>query len=146
MARAQHSLVVNRPPEDVFAYLTDVRNLPEWQRSVEAAHQEGEGPVVAGTRFAETRRFLGRRLQSTLEVTAHEPGRRLDLKVVEGPVPFEVRHTLQSADGGTRIDVVVEGETGGFFKVADFLVARQGKKQLQEDFGALKRILEARPT
>ena len=143
MARAEHSIVIDRPAEEVFDYLADASKLPTWQDSVESARQETEGPVGVGTRVVETRRFLGRRLEQTLDVTTYERPRRLDLRVVEGPVRYVVTHTLEPSGPGTRVDVAVEGETGGFFKVAEPLVARQGRKQLQGDFAKLKQLLES---
>jgi uncharacterized membrane protein len=145
MAKAEHTVVVNRPPEEIFGYLTNIDNLREWQDSVLEVRKTSEGPVGAGTTFIEVRKFLGRRMESTLEVAAHEPPTRFDLKVVKGPVPFTVTHNLQPQEGGTRVDVAIEGETKGFFnKLADPLVARQGEKQLRTDFGRLKEILETR--
>ena len=137
-------MTINRPPEEVFAYLTDVRNLPEWQSSVSEARLVSEGPVGVGSAFVEKRSFLGRTLENRLEVTEYAPGAHFDLQVVSGPVQYRVTHRLQPSHGGTRIDVAVEGETKGFFKVADALVARQGSKQLRQDFARLKEILEAR--
>lgn len=143
VARAEHTLVIGRPPADVFAYLTEVRNLPAWQPSVVSVERPDEGPVDVGTRFTEVRKFVGRRLHTTMEVTEHAPGERLYLQVVEGPVRYRVTHDLEAVDDGTRVNVAVEGETGGFFALADGLVARQGERQLRADFGRLKAILEA---
>jgi hypothetical protein len=83
-------------------------------------------------------------MESTLEVTAYEPGRKFDLHVLEGPIPFDVRHTLDATNGGTRINFTLEGEPGGFFKLAEPIVARTSKRQVQSDFETLKEILEAR--
>lgn len=144
MIREEHEIVVNRPVSEVFAYVTDVSNLAEWQGGVVEARQVSEGPVGVGTRFTEVRKFLGRRIESALEVTEHEPDRRFSLNVASGPVPFEVRHTFEAIDGGTRIRVEGEGEPGGFFKMAEPLVARQAKRTFEHDFATLKDILEAR--
>ena len=144
MVRLEHEVVVNRPVSEVFAYLTDAASLAEWQGGVVEARKESEGPVGVGTRFSEVRKFLGRRLESTVEVTEHEPDRTFSLRVVSGPVPFEVRHTLEPTNGGTRIKLVGQGEPGGFFKLAEPLVARQAKRTFEHDFATLRDILEAR--
>ena len=134
---------ISRSSEEVFTYLTDPGKLPLWQGMVEEAHQETDGPIEVGARVTEVRTFLGRRMESTLEVTAHEPGRKFDLKVIKGPVPFQVHHTLTPSDGGTEVTVVADGETGGFFKLAEPIVARPGQRQLEADFATLKDLLEA---
>ena len=44
MIRREESIVVARPIEEVFGYLTDPGTLPEWQATALEARLEGEGP------------------------------------------------------------------------------------------------------
>lgn len=141
MVRVEHSLMIERPPAEVFAYTTDPRNLPEWQST--ALEARSEGPVREGAHLTEVRKFLGRRMETELEVTAYEPDRRFALKVISGPVPFSTEQTLEPSDGGTRVTIVLEGEPGGFFKLAEPLVERAVRRQIQGDFEQLKDILES---
>jgi len=104
----------------------------------------GPGPIAVGSRAVEVRKFLGRRMESTMEVMAFEQDRELSFRVLDGPVPFQVTQKLEAVGGGTRIDVVLEGEPGGFFKLAEPLVARAAKRQLEGDSATMKDILEAR--
>jgi uncharacterized protein YndB with AHSA1/START domain len=142
MVRFEFTVEVKRPPSEVFAYLTDVANLPEWQSG--AIEASADGPVAIGTHISEVRKFLGRRMESTLEVTEYEPDAKFSLKTLSGPVPFEARHTLRAENGGTSLTFVGEGEPGGFFKLAEPLVARQAERQFKGDFETLKDLLEAR--
>lgn len=144
MVREEHSVMIDRPVGEVFAYLTDVTNVPEWQEGVHEIRLEAEAPVSQGTRFTEIRKFLGRRLESKLEVSEHEPDRRFTVRTLSGPVPFTVRHTFEASGQGTRVDVVGEGEPGGFFKIGEALVARQARRMFERDFAKLKAVLEAR--
>ena len=146
MVRFGFTEVVNRPAEEVFAYLTDPENLPEWQSMVSESRKDSPGPMDVGTRMTNVRNFLGRRIESQVEVTAYEPSRRFDVQVVSGPVPFKVSQTLEATDGRTTIRVEAEGEPGGFFKLAEPLVARQAERQFKNDFATLKDLLEARAT
>jgi uncharacterized membrane protein len=143
VARMEHTVTVNRPAEEVFAYLADVRNLPHWQAEVVETRPQGE--VAVGARFVEVRSFLGKRIESTIEIVEYEPSRLFTIKVIDGPVPFEVRHTLDSEGDATRVQVVGEGEPGGFFKLAEGLVTRKVQKAAEKDFAKLKQVLEARP-
>ena len=142
MVRIEFSVDIDRPPPEVFAYLTDAEKLPQWQAG--AIEAEWQGERAEGARVREVRKFLGRRMESELEVTAYEPDRRLGLKVLSGPVPFSVEQRLEPRNGGTRLTFVGEGEPGGFFRLAEPLVQRAAKRQLQADFEQLKDILEAR--
>lgn len=144
MARTEHTVVVERPPEDVFAFLTDLSSLPEWQSG--AVEVRGlEGSVGVGTRYVEVLKFLGKRFEATIEVTEYEPGRRFSIKTVSGPIPFRVEHRLEPSNGGgTKVNVTLEGEPGGVFKLAEPLVMRNAKRQVADDFATLKRLVEAR--
>jgi uncharacterized membrane protein len=140
--RFELGVVIDRPVEKVFAYLTDVRNLPDWQASAEEAGWEGDGAVGVGSRMRERRLFMGRTIESTLEVTAFEPDRLFELEAAGGPIPLRVRHELEPADGSTRVRVAAEGKPGGLFKLAERMVAKQAERQFTRDFERLKEILE----
>jgi carbon monoxide dehydrogenase subunit G len=130
--RAELTIEIARTPEEVFAYLTDVANLPEWQSGVRRAEQTGD-------LIEETRAFLGRELHTTLEIVTSEPPRVFTLKALDGPVRFTVTHTLEQSGSGTQLTVVAEGDVPGF---ASGIVAQQAKRQVSKDFARLKEILE----
>jgi uncharacterized protein YndB with AHSA1/START domain len=142
MVTVEDTIVVERPIEEVFAYFTDPARIPEWQSSALEAHLDGEGPMRAGSTVREKRKFLGRRMESTMEVLEYEPPRRFKIKASSGPVPFEVTNTLSAAGGATRIDAVLEGEPGGFFRLAEPLVARAVARELRNNLETLKDVLE----
>ena len=56
-----------RPPEEVFAFVTDPAKLPVWQ-DAEEVQQLTDGPVRAGTRFREVHQVMGRRRVELTEV------------------------------------------------------------------------------
>ena len=144
MIRIEHELVVERPLEDVFAYLSDPANVPEWQTGVVETTKEEEGGMRVGVRWREVRSFLGRRMEATLEAIAYEPGREFSLRAVSGPIPLQVRHLFDRADAGTRITVLAEGDPGRFARLGSRLIARAAERQLKDDLAELKRVLEER--
>jgi carbon monoxide dehydrogenase subunit G len=144
MARTEHTVFVERPPEEVFAFLTDLSRLPQWQSGAIEVRKL-ETSVGVGTKYVEVLKFLGKRFEATIEVTEYEPGRRFSIKTLSGPIPFQVQHELESSDGGgTRLSVTLEGEPGGLFKLAEPLVMRNAQRQVASDFATLKRLVEAR--
>lgn len=143
MLKVEETVVVGRPIEEVFALLTDPARIPEWQSSALEAHLDGGGPMHVGSTVLEQRKFLGRRMESTMEVLEYEPPHRFRVKASSGPIPFDVTNTLSAAEGGTRIDAVLEGEPGGFFRLAEPLVGRAVARELRNNLETLKDILEA---
>jgi uncharacterized membrane protein len=130
---------IQRPVGAVFAYVTDVRNLPEWQESAEASDWIDEG-----SRFRERRTFLRRAAEIELEVTAFEQDRRFDVKAVTGPVRFEISHRFEPVDSGTRVHVSAEAAVGGALRFAAGMAKKQAERQFRADLQRLKEVLERR--
>ena len=141
MIEVEHTLEIERPVEDVFAYLTDVARLPEWQSSAESAELEGD--LAEGARIKEVRKFMGRHATSTLEVTEYDPPRRFSLHVVDGPIEYAVEHALEAVDGRTRITFVGRGGTGRVPRLMHGTVRRAVERQFLKDLEALKDRLES---
>jgi carbon monoxide dehydrogenase subunit G len=140
--RAELTIEVARTPEDVFAYLTNVSNLPAWQSGVRRAQIEDAGAPRVGARIREARHMLGRELNTTLEITEYDPPRVFSLRALDSPVPFIVRHELEPNDGGTRLTVTGVGDAGLLPGFAAGVMARRAEKQFRKDFERLKRLLE----
>jgi len=81
------------------------------------------------------------------EITEYEPNRKIKYKITSGPMTGEPSLTFDPVEGGTRLTLVGEGETGGFFKrlfgLADSIVVRMMQRGTETDFANLKDILEA---
>jgi carbon monoxide dehydrogenase subunit G len=131
--RAELTIEIARTSEDVFAYLTDVSNLPAWQTGVKSAE-------LRDGRIEESRSLLGRELNTTLEIVEQEEPRLFTLRALDGPVRFTVRHEIEATQEGTRLIVTAEGDVPGF---AAGLLARGAERQFRKDFERLKRILES---
>jgi carbon monoxide dehydrogenase subunit G len=143
MARAEASVVIKCPAAAVFAFLIDIGKGTQWQASVTEAGKTSEGPLGVGATSREVRRFMGRQMESTFEVTEFEPDRKITFKSTSGPIAIRARYILEPAAGGTRLSIVVDGELDGVFKLAEPMVVQSVKQQLDADFGTLKNLLEA---
>jgi carbon monoxide dehydrogenase subunit G len=131
--RAELTIEIGRPPEDVFAYLTDVANVPAWQSGVKSS-------TLRDGHIEESRSLFGKQVHTTLEIVEREEPRLFTLRAVDSPVPFTVRHELAPVDGGTRLTVKAEGDVPGF---AAGLLAKGAERQFRKDFERLKQILES---
>ena len=91
MPRFEFSVDIARAPADVFAYLTDITKLPEWQSGVVEAAWVSEG------RVRQVRDFRGSRSESELRVTADEASRRFAIETLSGPVSLSLDCALQDS-------------------------------------------------
>jgi hypothetical protein len=142
MIKIEHSIVINRPVAEVFAFVTDPANNAKWQEGLVESRMISSGPMEAGAQVTDVRKFLGRDMESKLEVTVFEPNKRFVQKVTSGPIPFELIQTFDPSVNGTKLTVLIQGEPGGFFKLAAGMVQKQLESQLQGDAERLKKVLE----
>src|SRR5688500_4233354 len=98
--RRTQQIEIARSPEEVFAYLTDPSKLSTWQDAGEVT-QLTPGPLGVGTRLREIH-HLGRRRVEITEFVVYEPGRRFDIRMVEGP-PLDGRWDFEASEDGTRL-------------------------------------------
>lgn len=143
MVKVEASVVINRPLEEVFAFVTTIENSPKWESEVVEAKQTSEGSISVGTTFNGVGEFLGRRIESTFAVTAYEPNRTYAIKTTSGPMPFEQEHALEPVEGGTKVTIVAEVNPGGIFRLAEPIFARRVQSQLDTNLSNLKNVLEA---
>lgn len=144
MVRIKASVVIDRPIEEVFAFVIDAEKWPQWMTELVESKKISEGPMGVGTTWSAVIHLLGRRIESTLEVIEYEPNRKYSFKHTSGPIPIEKdEFTFDSVAGGTKVTHAVEAEPGGFFRLAEPLIARMTQRQFEANFGNLKDLLDA---
>ena len=67
-----HCIGINRPPEEVFSYVTDPARFAEWQHDVVRVRIQGGRPLSVGSRFTTTRRIGRVEYRYTQEITELE--------------------------------------------------------------------------
>jgi len=141
----EESVVINRPPEEVFDYVANRENLPEWSAPIQEVRKETQGPLVEeGARYTTVAKFLGRRFETPFEVIVHDRPRRHTDRSLGGPFPQEFTHIFEEVEGGgTRLTEVTDAEPGGFFRLAGPLLEIAGRRQFRADLETLKDLLEA---
>ena len=144
MPRVEHSVVIRRPIDEVFGYLTDCTKNPTWLSSVLEASWTSPEPHGVGGTGRMVVRFLGKRVDLTFEVTDHAPPASAAIKLVGGPFEVTSAYTFEPVEGGTKVTTVSEGSTNGFFNLEDSLLAPMIKRELRADFANLKMLLEAK--
>jgi hypothetical protein len=146
MPRVEEEIIIRRLPEDVFAFATAPENDRLWSSTAVERRVESDGPVQVGTRINAVDKFLGRRIESTFEVTEHEPSRRSAIKFVSGPVRAEGTYTFEPASGGTRFRWALQAPPGlgGLYlgRVTDPLVTWIFRRRLRRDLRRLKEVME----
>jgi carbon monoxide dehydrogenase subunit G len=142
--RLERTIVIERPPAEVFAFVADPRNLPVWQPSVLEVRVP-DGPVRLGSVFAEKRHLGPFHATATVEVTGLEPKRSFNLRATGGPIPVDIDHTFEDVGGSTRLTIAAEGRPRGPMRFAAATIARTVEHAVEGDLARLKLLLEREP-
>jgi uncharacterized protein YndB with AHSA1/START domain len=135
--------LILRPVSDVFVFISTPENNSKWQYGSMESSQISEGRVAVGTKFSSFGHFMGRRIQTTFEVTELEANKTYGFKTVSGPIQLQTSYKFESVSRGTKVTILTRVSPGGFFKLVDPIVARAARKQFKENFSKLKTLLEA---
>jgi pimeloyl-ACP methyl ester carboxylesterase len=93
---------VDQPVGDVYAYLTSVELIPEWNRNVRSSRLRTSGPLRRGTTFEETRNTITGVRGETFEVVELEPNRRFGVVAADGS-DFSWQYDLHDQGLGTLV-------------------------------------------
>ena len=98
------TVVVDRPPEDVFACLTEMAHFGHWSKAPARWTPLTDGPVGVGSRYRSRVPFGVQTLALETEVVAFEPPSRFEITTRVKKRIVTATYAL-SADGqGTRVD------------------------------------------
>ena len=143
--RVEESIEINKPLEEVFNYVSDVGNFPEWTAHTLEVRKDTPGPPQQSDRFTLAIKSVGRRFETPYERTAYEHNRRYTDRAVGGPIPNQQwEYTFEEVPGGTSLRRAVEAELGGLVRLLEPLQKRVVQRQLRKDLQTLKDVLEAR--
>lgn len=142
MIKVEKTGVVDRPIDEVFAYIGDQLNAPRWQAALVEVKRVTEGPLGIGTKHAFVRSFMGRRLEASNEYVAYEPGKLITFKSTSGLVAFEASYLFESVAGGTKVTSRIEMNARGLLSLAEPLIARNLRREMDAAFVALKDLFE----
>ena len=136
------SITIDRPPDDVFAFVADPMQEARWAPVVDEVRMTSDGAVGVGSTYDEDIHFLGRRYTVNFEVLEYEPPRTMNVRMSGGPAKLTGLRLVEPANGGSRLTVRTEGPSGLFFGVIERLVGWAARRRLTTALATVKKILE----
>lgn len=144
MIHVEDSTVINRPIDEVFAYISDLTNAPEWQTGLLEVRRTTTAPLGVGAQFTFVRKFLGRKLEATNEFTQYLPNEVITFVTTSGPVSVEASYLFQTQAKGTQVTCRMAMKVEGFSRLAEPLIAASVRREMSAEFAYLKDLLESR--
>ena len=145
MAPLVSSIEVARPPEEVFAYVTDPARFAEWQHNVIDGRVDGNGEPSVGDKCVTTRRIGLAKRPVTSEITKMDPPRAWAVRGIDGPIRAAVDVAVEALGGDerSRVTIEIDFEGRGIGKVlVPLLVRREAEKEMPENLQKLKERLK----
>ena len=139
------STLIERPVKQVFDFMSTPENDFQWQYGTLASARISEDANKRGTSFRSIGHLMGRRVQSTFEVTAYEPNKIYGFKSLSGPLQSHTSYTFEMNKDSTQIDISTQVTMINFFQVNQGVLEKHMKQQLEENLALLKDLLEAEP-
>lgn len=142
MARTEHSVEIDRAPEEVFPWLLEEDKVPQWTTGLQAYQRLDSGPLRTGARFRQVLEVSGERFTVELEVTRYEPPQRAESR-------FEVRGievvNTYALTGATKLTQSLDASGGGLKgRLLIPVIQPHLERKLQADLAALRALLQSR--
>jgi uncharacterized membrane protein len=140
----KHSIEINRPAGEVFAYLDQVDRHNEWQGQLVSTTIETGGPIRVGTRAVERRNVPGGARDFRYEITEHHPARKISFRGTAGLIRPVGTYTVDPiGESSSRMNSELDLEGHGIGKLFAILARRQAAKQVPVDLKKFKELLES---
>ncbi len=136
------STYIDRPPQEVFDFVTTPANNPRWQRGVELFEWTSEPPRGVGSKLRMVASLVGRSAEAAVEITRWDPPNESTSRAISGPATIEMAVKLTPQGGGTYLVLAVHVELGGAYRLMERMVSRQAEQHIESSLATLKHMLE----
>lgn len=106
MARIKKTITINAPVEEVFGYVEEPANVPEYWPSVIEV-KDVEQLQNGGTKYRWVYKMAGVRFEGSSEAIEYIPNQRT-INDNKGGVPGTITWTYEPEDGGTKVTFEAE--------------------------------------
>jgi len=137
------SVLIERPVEEVFDYVSDPITFPSWNSAVRSVERTSAGADGIGATYRMERDLPGGRAENALEVVDAQRPTLFVIRTTSGPTPFLYRYVLAPEGSATQLALAAEVELGGLAGALGPLASRGVKRGVDSNFADLKRVLES---
>lgn len=99
MIRFEHHMIIERPIEDIFAFVSDFENMPRWNDFVLKTVKLSDGPVGQGTLY----RQVYKSHEQKYQIIEYEPNHRVTVRTLPPAPLWQMRLTLEMTPEGTKL-------------------------------------------
>lgn len=143
MFTSKVAIRIARPIDDVFTYVADARNRPQWDQSVDSEELTSPEPIGVGSTIRTRMKSMGKQYEYQWRVTEHDPPNRMVVESTSGPFPTTLLFEFAGEEEHTDVAASVTGRPAGLMRVFQPMIARTTQQNLDRAYPRLKDLLEA---
>jgi len=137
----ENSIVINKPVEQVFEFVTNPRNNAKWQTDILELEIISENHFGLGATYRCVNRFMGKRIESENRVTNYIADKACCIRITNGVLTGNCSMSFTRFEGGTKFTASGNLDMR-YFKLLKMIATRKINQQIKEDMLRLKYILE----
>jgi uncharacterized protein YndB with AHSA1/START domain len=142
LVKSAESVVVDRTPDEVYRYVADLRNEPNWHVDVASVPPETDPlPVVGKTYPLNFKPFMGK-TEGTFTAVEVEPGARVVYRADFAGLRPRITYTVEPVGEGARFTRSVEMQPTGLKLLMAPIMALMVPRRNRVFVENLKRALE----
>jgi uncharacterized protein YndB with AHSA1/START domain len=143
MVTIENSIVINRPPEEVYVFVTDPANEAKWHADVLEAHKVSDGPLGVGSTIQFSFNFMGKKEIGLVVREFDSPRREVVEATSKGPMAPTFTFTFEPVDGGTRFTRKGDIRINGWMRLMEPMMKGMASKRADGFLAKLKQLLES---
>lgn len=137
------SIVIARPIEVVFSYISNYEHDSQWRSGVIEMTQTPPGDAHIGTKTREVALFFGKKRVTLAEITHYEPNRKIAFAgLMANSIPVSGSRAIERIGDHARFIYKAKVELSGFYLLIAPLMAAILRRRFTHDLQRLKDQLE----
>jgi uncharacterized protein YndB with AHSA1/START domain len=133
---------IDRPAEEIFAFMMDFRTASRWRNMVRRMEVVGGGPVQEGSKILLTMDVMGKAVQLEGEVWRYEPPHRFGMRNTRQGVTGVFEYVLEPDASGTTVTFTCDIRPHGLMWLTLPLLIPGNRNRYRDQLPALKRAMD----
>lgn len=138
-----YSVHVDRTPEQVWSFLTDLSQAPRWRTMFRSMEVVGGGPLRMGAELRVAMEAMGKIAERTITTTAFDPPRRWVTRSASNGMSGDFEYLVAPEETGARVTATCDLHAHRFLALIFLpMIARQERRARVNQLEIFKRLCE----
>ena len=141
--KMSNSIVIRRPLEEVFAFMSNIEHEPQWRPNVMEVKVTSGLPLRQGSTYLYVVKMMNRQMRTEGKITAFEPNRGWSFEGALGTSSVKGNVAFEPANEGTKVTLGGETTLRGLLNLFAPIMRGMMGRQVSGDLQNLKKLLES---